>query len=114
MAENIQKEENSTKCIAKINNEEIYLDIPVGGDVFILNALCATTVGKILNLTNEQIIKGISSFELTKKRMEIIQKDEITIINDSYNASFDSMKASIEYLANMRANRKIAVLGDMF
>lgn len=58
---------------------------------------------------------GISSFELTKKRMEILKLDnEITIINDSYNASYDSMKAAIEYLANTNSTRKIAVLGDMF
>ncbi len=114
MASNIQKYENFTKCIANINNEEIHLEIPVGGDVFILNALCATILGKLLNLSNEQISKGIKTFELTKKRMEILQKDGIMIINDSYNASLDSMKASIEYLANTKSKRKIAVLGDMF
>ena len=38
----------------------------------------------------------------------------ITLINDSYNASFDSMKAAIEYLSNTNSKRKIAVLGDMF
>ena len=113
---NILKQENSSEFIARINNEEINLNVPVGGDVFILNSLCACLVGKILNLTNEQIQKGISSFELTKKRMEIIKiKNDITLINDSYNASFDSMKAAIKYLAEeVKAKRKIAVLGDMF
>ena len=54
-------------------------------------------------------------FELTKKRMEIIKlENDITLINDSYNASFDSMKAAIEYLSNTNSSRKIAVLGDMF
>ena len=36
------------------------------------------------------------------------------LINDSYNASYESMKASIEYLATHTGERKIAVLGDMF
>ena len=36
-----------------------------------------------------------------------------TIINDAYNASYDSMKASIEYMAGITGNKKIAVLGDM-
>ena len=35
------------------------------------------------------------------------------IINDSYNASYDSMKAAIEYLGEINANKKIAILGDM-
>lgn len=113
---NIKKEENYTQITAKINDEEIQETIPVGGDVFILNALCATTVGKVLNLTNEQIKNGIKTFELTKKRMEIIKnKKSITIINDTYNASVDSMKAGIRYLSEeIKAKRKIAVLGDMF
>lgn len=36
------------------------------------------------------------------------------IINDAYNASYESMRASIEFLANHTGTRKIAVLGDMF
>ena len=47
--------------------------------------------------------------------MEIIElKNGAKIINDSYNASFESMKAAIQYLSNTNAKRKIAVLGDMF
>ena len=69
----------------------------------------------MLNLTDKEIQKGITSFELTKKRMEIIKlENDIVLINDSYNASFDSMKAAIEYLSNTNSKRKIAVLGDMF
>lgn len=114
-ASNISKNENSTDFTALINDEKININVPVGGDVFILNSLCAALVGKLLNLSNEEIQNGISTFELTKKRMEIIKlQNNITLINDSYNASFDSMKASIRYLAETKANRKIAVLGDMF
>lgn len=36
-----------------------------------------------------------------------------TIINDCYNANYDSMKSAIEYLNSSKGNRKIAVLGDM-
>ena len=115
MPESIKKKENSSSFICKYNDEKFSLDVPVGGDIFILNALCGALVGKILNLTNEEIQKGISSFELTKKRMEIIKlENNITVINDSYNASFDSMKAALEYLSNTKSIRKIAVLGDMF
>ena len=115
MAKDIKREENSSTFVAEsIDEKQIKLTVPVGGDVFILNALCATLVGKILDLTEEEISRGIKTFELTKKRMEIIKKNGITIINDSYNASLDSMKASLQYLAQTNSKRKIAVLGDMF
>ena len=40
-------------------------------------------------------------------------KQVITIINDCYNANYDSMKAALEYLGKLTANKRIAVLGDM-
>ena len=107
-------EENS-KFMAETEKENINIEVPVGGNHFIYNALCAVSVGKILNIENEKIQKGIKEFELTKKRMDIrkIQNGAI-LINDSYNASYESMKASIEYLNNYPAKNRIAVLGDMF
>ena len=114
-AEKIEKKENYSKFICHYENDNFEIEVPIGGEVFILNALCAALVGKILNLSNEQIRKGIATFELTKKRMELIKiKNNITLINDSYNASLDSMKASINYLSETENTRKIAVLGDMF
>lgn len=114
-AQDIKLEENSSEFICENNNEKIHISVPVGGEHFILNALCGATVGKLLNLNDDEIRNGISSFELTAKRMEIIHlKNDITLVNDSYNASFESMKASISSLKNMNGTRKIAVLGDMF
>ena len=79
------------------------------------NALCAATVGNLLGLSIEQIKQGIETFELTKKRMDITELENgVTIINDSYNASFESMQASLKYLNGLKNARKIAVLGDMF
>jgi len=46
--------------------------------------------------------------------MEIIKlKNGIKLINGVYNASFDSMKSSLEILKNQSGERKIAVLGSM-
>lgn len=111
---NIKMETQSSKFTCKINNEKVEINVPVGGEHFILNSLCAIAVGNELGIENEKIKKGIGQFELTKKRMDIIElKNGIKIINDSYNASFESMKASIKYLSTFVKNRKIAVLGDM-
>ena len=102
----------------KNNSEFKYKDktikVPIGGEHFVYNALCATAVGETLDIDLEKIKHGIESFELTQKRMEITTLSTGTqIINDSYNASYESMKASLKYLATFDKKRKIAVLGDM-
>ena len=113
-AKDIYLMEQSSKFTAITENEKYEITVPVGGEHFVYNALCALTVGRVLGLSKKEIENGIKKFELTKKRMEISKiKDNVTIINDSYNASFDSMKAALKYLKDIEGTRKIAVLGDM-
>ncbi len=97
-----------------INNSKYSINVPVGGKHFIYNSLAAILVGLQLNIPVQDIISGIQDFTLTKSRMEInYTKNNVTIINDAYNASYDSMKAALEYLKGYTNQRKIAVLGDM-
>lgn len=113
-ATNIIQKEESSKFICHIEDEEFEVEVTVAGLHFVENSLAATAVGKKLGLTNKEIKKGIETFELTKKRMDIeTLKNGVKIINDSYNASLESMKGSLQNLAKYK-NRKIAILGDMF
>ena len=117
MAKDIKLNENSSefKVLISKENKEINTNVPVGGEHFVLNSLCAFTVGNALGIDKKDITSGIESFELTKKRMDIIKlKNGVEVINDAYNASLESMKASLKYLGNIQEKRKIAVLGDMF
>lgn len=112
MAEDIISKEDSSIYTLKGKNKKV--EVPVGGNHFVQNSLCSIAVGSIFNMPLEKIIKGIKEFKLTKKRMDItILKNNITVINDYYNANYDSMKAALEYLGNIENKRKIAVLGDM-
>lgn len=114
MAKDILKEEYSSSFTIKTKQKDIAVTVPIGGTPFIYNALCAITVGQLLEIPMENILQGIATFELTKNRMEIVQhKTGATLIKDYYNANYDSMKAGIEFLANLEGKRKIAVLGDM-
>lgn len=101
------------ECESEFTYNEEKIKVPVGGIHFIYNSLSAIAVGNTLEISIDQIKEGIEKFELTKKRMDITEKRGAMIINDSYNASFESMKASLEYLASVNKKRKIAVLGDM-
>ena len=106
--------QDGSEFSCKIKEKDETVKVPVGGEHFILNSLCAICVGKELNIETQKILKGIEEFELTKKRMEITEtKSGIKIINDTYNASLESIKASLKYLSSIDGNRKIAVLGDI-
>ena len=113
IAENIIMNENNSEYEIKINNKKYKINVPIAGEHFIYNSLCAIAVGEKLGIKIEKIINGIKNFELTGKRNEFIEINNLKIINDYYNASYDSMKASLEVLSKIDAKRKIAVLGDM-
>ena len=110
VAEDIHSYEDRSEY--RIDGKEVV--VPVGGEHFVLNSLCAIAVGRYFDIPMAKITEGISGFELTKGRMEIEKaKCGASIINDTYNANYDSIKAAIEYLEKIEGKRKIAVLGDM-
>lgn len=112
LAQNIESYED--KSTFRIANTDYNVLVPVAGSHFVLNSLCAIAVGRYFNIPMEEIIIGIAELELTQKRMEI-GKNSLgnIIIDDTYNANYDSMKAAINYLESIEGRRKIAVLGDM-
>ncbi len=92
-------------------NNEVF-EVPIGGEHFIYNALIGVALGKHFNISNEKIKKGILNFELSSNRMSLITTNGYTIIDDSYNANYDSMNYAIKYLSHL-PGRNIAVLGTM-
>ena len=97
-----------------INGKSQNVHVNVGGKVFVYNALVAYAVGDILGIDDKNIKRGIANFKLSSHRLErCVSKSGITIIDDTYNANFDSMKSSIELLGGVKDKRKVAILGDM-
>ena len=107
MAKDISYDENTS-----YKYDDTLINLKVGGEAFIYNSMLGIAVGKELGLTNDEIKKGIESFELTKNRLQIIDVNGYRIIDESYNANFDSMKEAVTNLGKSEG-RKIAVLGDM-
>lgn len=114
MAYNTQINENGSTYNVDIESKKYDVNVGVGGNHFILNSLCAIAVGRLFNIPMNSILDGVLNFELTKRRMQVEKKaNDIIIINDCYNANYDSMKGAIEYLGKLPTGKKIAVLGDM-
>lgn len=74
----------------------------------------ACAVGRLFGLSDAEISAGIEGFAPTKMRMAILScANGITVLNDTYNANPQSMRAGLEILAKQPGQKKIAVLGDM-
>lgn len=97
-----------------INNSVIEnIKLPIAGIHNQANAACATAIAHSLNINNDDIKKGLEEFTPAHGRLENMGKiDGNIIINDSYNANPQSVKAAIDVLTSYQGATTL-VLGDM-
>jgi len=110
---NIILEEDNTTFTIKNKDKEFKFTIPMAGRHNVLNSMLAIAVAEKLDVSFLEMQKGIENLEATSMRLQVIKKEKITIINDCYNASPDSMKSSIDVLNSYKRGRKVAILGTM-
>lgn len=84
-----------------------------GGKHNILNAISVLGACKVLGYSLRKSILGLQKYEPSSFRMEKKEIGDKVIINDSYNANPDSMRAAISILEDIKAERKVAILADM-
>ena len=91
----------------------VAISLPVPGIHNVYNALAAITVALELGVGLEAAARGLATFEPGKMRLNIRKYGDITVIDDTYNASPLSMAAAIDVLATVAKGRKLAAIGDM-
>lgn len=101
------------RCRIHAGEESFDVQIPIPGSHMVLNALAATAVGVSMGLTTGQVKRGIEKLQTLGGRFHMIEKGDMLIIDDCYNANPVSMKASLDVLKDAD-RRTVAVLGDMF
>ena len=99
-------------CHFHWQGQDIHLTVPLPGRHMVMNALLTTAVGMELGLTPQEITKGFEAFTPPGGRLTIESHNEMTIINDAYNANPAAMVESIKILCS-QPTRKVAILGDM-
>ena len=87
-------------------------ELNVGGDYNIENALSAINAGLKLGLTVNEIQQGLKKYAPIEKRWEAVNAGGYEIINDSYNANPESMRAFVDTIFELYKDYAL-ILGDM-
>ncbi len=111
-ATNIVPNGNSIDCRITYLDRELHAEIPGFGNHMVYAALEAASVGFVLGLDDDQIIKGIRSFKALEGRSNLIETSYISLIDDCYNANPDSARSSLDSMCNFKG-RKVFIFGDM-
>ncbi|MGF7129976.1 UDP-N-acetylmuramoyl-tripeptide--D-alanyl-D-alanine ligase [Paraburkholderia sp. EB58] len=105
--------------LLNIDTPEGHLDVTlqVLGDHNAHNALAATAAALAAGVSLDAIKRGLESFGAVKGRLQVKRAalDTLagaTVIDDTYNANPDSMRAAIDVLAS-RPSPRVLVMGDM-
>lgn len=113
-AEDIKEQARQTTFKVVFNSNIQQVTIPTVGIHNVYNALAAFAVGIECNIPPRTIAEGLMNYRPSGMRQNIVEKRGVTVIEDCYNASPDSVKAALSVLSDMELDgRKTAVLGDM-
>ncbi len=102
-------------CITFRLNNRIDVPLQIPGDHQLMNCLLASAVALHYGITEDEISDTLRTFKPASQRMEMYEKEGVRIINDAYNANPDSMRAAVDFLANLKGvtGKRILALGDM-
>lgn len=113
-AENVNLNDGPAKFTAVHGDERQEVVLSVMGMHNVMNALAAIAVCHVNGMTMEEAAQGLKTFHGFKGRQQIHAGAKFTILDDSYNASPASMKASLDVFKTLKpGSRHVAVLADM-
>lgn len=97
----------------KIEKEIHKINFNIPNKYLIENILIAIKTANLYQIPVNSIVKAINKFKAPDNRTNIIDlENNVTLINDCYNASLESIKSSLSILENINKN-KLAIIGDV-
>ena len=111
-ASNIKQLKSTLNFNLNFNHNSINVTLSMIGLHQIENVLAAAACALKLGISPEVIKKGLEKSLLEKGRLELIELQNFTILDDSYNANPQSMKVAIDSLKQF-SGKKVLVLGTM-
>lgn len=86
---------------------------PLTGRHGALNVLAGIATAAAFEIEAQELVEAAKTIPIGKMRGERFDQNGFTILNDSYNANPEAMKAMLDVLATTNARRRVAVLGEM-
>ncbi len=97
----------------KLAGQDVAIRLQAAGQHNVLNALAAAACCHAIGISSQDIVSGLENFAPVNGRLQRKQAAcGATLIDDSYNANPDSVRAAIDVLAQIDGDN-ILVLGDM-
>ena len=88
--------------------------IPIYGDHNVYNALFAIAVAHHLGFFPDEIKAGLRAYQRPPHRLRVYKlKRNIKLIDDTFNANPNSVKAALDVLTTVSKKNNVAVLGSM-
>jgi len=103
----------SGNLFAQIEWEESVVKSNLVGNYNVDNITAAITIGNYFEVEKQSIVEAIENYIPTNNRSQLIEKGELSIIIDAYNANPSSMNVALNNLASLKSISKVAILGDM-
>jgi UDP-N-acetylmuramoyl-tripeptide--D-alanyl-D-alanine ligase len=94
-------------------SETLHVHLPMIGRHSVETALRAAAVGLVDGMDWQEILGGLGQGHTQLRLVAVRSESGALILDDTYNASPESMLASLNLLSEIEAQRRIAVLGDM-
>ncbi len=114
MATNISMDVDGCRFTICADGEFLPAYLPAPGVHMVKNALLAAATGLEFGLSLEECVEGLATARLTGGRLTRKTIREVTVLDDTYNANPDSMKAALATLAALPGKgKRVAVLGRM-
>lgn len=98
----------------RVGAELVELTLDVRGAHMAINAAAALAAAVAAGVPLERAVAGLAGAEISRWRMDVTETESgALVINDAYNANPTSMRAALRALADLQADRRVAVIGLM-
>ena len=101
------------RIVIPTEDKELTVNTNLVGSYNADNVMAAIAVGKQFGVTLEEAVKAIEAYVPSNKRSQMSKTERNTLIVDAYNANPTSMEAALNNFANVEAEHKAVMLGDM-